>query len=233
MRAGPRSAVSVTLSTLLSGLLLLASLGVGGAGCSSGAGPEGALDRYSRALRRRDFGEAYEMMSSAFRSKISKDEFIRLMRDNPREVNETASRLAGHGDVEVSAELRYGLGDSMRLVQEDGRWKLATNPLAFYDQSSPRAALRSFLRAYRLGRFDVMLRFVPERYRTRMDVAKMKAQFQGPSKGAMEALMDMLEANVEEPILEERAGEARLSYGENLEVKFVREDGVWKLKDLD
>jgi hypothetical protein len=227
MRAGHWSAVSVAFATLLALVPLSA------AGCSSGAGPEGALDRYSRALRRREFGEAYEMMSSAFRSKISKEEFVRMMRENPREVAETAERLGGRGSIEVSAELRYGLGDTMRLVQEDGRWRLAANPLAFYDQSSPRAALRSFLRAYRLGRFDVMLRFVPERYRTRMDAAKMKAQFQGPSKEAMATLMDMLEANVEEPILEERAGEARLSYGENLEVKFVREDGLWKLKDLD
>lgn len=231
MRAGPSSAISLLLA--LSIVLPAALCGGLVTGCSGGAGPEGALDRYSRALRRREFGEAYEMMSSAFRAKISKEEFVRMMGDNPREVAETAERLSGRGSIEVSAELRYGLGDTMRLVQEDGRWKLAANPLAFYDQSSPRAALRSFLRAYRLGRFDVMLRFVPERYRTRMDVAKMKAQFQGASKDAMETLMDMLEANVEEPILEERAGEARLSYGENLEVKFVREDGVWKLKDLD
>jgi hypothetical protein len=225
MRIGPRFS--------LASALLAAVLALSATGCSGGTGPEGALDRYSRALRGREFDEAYEMMSSAFRAKVSKEEFIRMMKDNPREVSETADRLGGGGSVEVSAELRYGLGDSMRLVQEDGRWKLATNPLAFYDQSSPRAALRSFLRAYRLGRFDVMLRFVPERYRTRMDANKMKAQFQGPSKESMETLMDMLEANVEEPILEERAGEARLSYGESLEVKFVREDGLWKLKDLD
>jgi hypothetical protein len=231
MPAGSSSAVSRLLAFTLAAQLAAGSALV--AGCSSSAGPEGALDRYSRALRRREFGEAYEMMSSAFRAKVSKEEFVRMMRDNPREVSETAERLGGRGSIEVSAELRYGLGDTMRLVQEDGRWKLAANPLAFYDQSSPRAALRSFLRAYRLGRFDVMLRFVPERYRSRMDVAKMKAQFQGASKEAMETLMDMLEANVEEPILEERAGEARLTYGENLEVKFVREDGVWKLKDLD
>jgi hypothetical protein len=213
------------LSIAIAGLLWLA-------GCSRGSGPEGALDGYSRALRRREFGDAYGMMSSAFRAKISKDEFVRMMRENPREVSETAERLSSGGSLEVSAEFRYGLGDTMRLVQEGGRWKLAVNPLAFYDQTSPRAALRSFLRAFRLGRFDVMLRFVPERYRVRMDVDKMKAQFQGPSKDATEALIDMLEANVEEPIVE-RASEARMLYGERFEVKFVREDGLWKLKDLD
>ena len=40
------------------------------------------------------------------------------------------------------------------------------------------------------------------------------------------------EANVDEPIIE-RGNDARMSYGDRFEVKFVKEDGVWKLKDLD
>jgi hypothetical protein len=132
----------------------------------------------------------------------------------------------------VSAEFEYGLGDQMRLVQEGGRWRIATNPLAFYDQSTPQAALRSFIRAYRLERWDIMLHFVPNQWREKMDVAKLKAQFSGPSKDQMETLMNTLEANVDEPIVE-RGNDARMSYGEKYEVKFVKEDGVWKLKDLD
>lgn len=201
-------------------------------GCGTKGGPQGTLDSYGAALRRRDFGAAYDMMSSSFRARVSRDEFVRLLRDSPREVAETAERLAGRGTVEVSAELHYGMGDSLLLVQEGGQWRLASNPLAFYDQSSPRSALRSFLRAYRLGRYDVMLRFVPERYRVRMDVDKMKAQFEGVSKEPMDGLIDTLEASVGEPI-QERGNEARMAYGERFEVKFVREDGLWKIKDLD
>jgi hypothetical protein len=44
--------------------------------------------------------------------------------------------------------------------------------------------------------------------------------------------MNTLEANIEEPITE-RGNNARMQYGERFEVKFVKEDGVWKLKDLD
>jgi hypothetical protein len=120
----------------------------------------------------------------------------------------------------------------MHLVQEGGTWRVASNPLGFYDQSTPRSALRSFLRAYRLERWDVMLRFVPDKYREKMDVEKMKTQFQGPNKEQMQVLMNMLEANVDEPIVE-KGNEARMSYGERYEVKFQREDGTWKMKDLD
>ena len=172
-------------------------------------------------------------MSSSFRNKVSREDYVRMMRDNPREVDETADRLRGrHGSIEVSAEFEYGLGDQMRLVQEDGHWTIATNPLSFYDQSSPKAALRSFLRAYRLERWDVMLRFVPNAYREKMDAAKMKMQFTGGSKDQMESLMNTLEANVDEPIIE-RGNDARMSYGDRSTVQFVKEDGAWKLKDLD
>jgi hypothetical protein len=201
--------------------------------CAPSKGPSETLDKYGRALQNHDFGTAYDQMSSSFRGKVSRDEYVRMMRDNPREVDETADRLRGkHGSLEVTAEFEYGLGDSMRLVQEDGHWKIATNPLSFYDQSTPKAALRSFLRAYRLERWDVMLRFVPDQYREKMDPAKMKAQFTGPSKEQMDTLMNTLEANVDEPI-DERGNSARMAYGDKYEVKFIKEDGVWKLKDLD
>ncbi|HTJ40743.1 MAG TPA: hypothetical protein VL463_01565 [Kofleriaceae bacterium] len=203
------------------------------AACGPHTGPDMALDSYAHALHAQDFDAAYALMSSSFRAKVSRDEFVRMLKDNPREVQDTAARLDGrHEHLEVSAELAYGLGDSMRLVQENGHWRIASDPLAFYDQSTPHAALRSFLRAYRLQRWDVMLRFLPDKYREHMDVAKMKDQFEGQSREQTEVLMNMLEANVDAPIVE-KGNEARMSYGERNEVKFVREDGAWKLKDLD
>ncbi|MBX3157399.1 MAG: hypothetical protein KF773_15595 [Deltaproteobacteria bacterium] len=204
------------------------------ASCGGGRGPGLTLDKYGRALKNRDYGGAYDLMSSQFRGKVSREDYVRMMRDNPREVDETADRLRGkRGSLEVSAEFVYGnLGDKMLLVQEDGRWRVASNPLAFYDQSTPRNALRSFLRAYSLERWDIMLRFVPNSYRDKMDAAKMKTQFTGPSKEQMDNLMHTLEANVDEPIVE-RGNDARMSYGDRSTVQFVKEEGAWKLKDLD
>ena len=203
------------------------------AGCGAAKGPNQTLDKYGSALKNHDFGAAYDLMSSSFRGKVSRDDYMRMMRDNSREVNETADRLRGKkGSMEVSAEFEYGLGDAMRLVQEGGQWKIATNPLGFYDQSTPKAALRSFIRAYRLARWDVMLRFVPNSYREKMDSAKMQAQFTGPSREQMENLINTLEANVDEPIVE-RGNDARMTYGDRYTVQFLKEDGAWKLKDLD
>jgi hypothetical protein len=223
-RSAPRAHISVGLAV---GLAL--ALGA----CGRSQGPSQTLDRYGRALKNRNFAAAYELMSSSFRGKVSREDYERMMKDNPREVDETASRLRGkRGSLEVSAEFEYGFGDRMRLVQEDGKWRIAVNPLGFYDQSTPRDALRGFLRAYRLERWDIMMRFVPNAYREKMDEAKMKAQFTGPSREQLETLINTLEANVDEPITE-RGNDARMSYGDRFNVQFVKEDGLWKLKDLD
>jgi hypothetical protein len=48
----------------------------------------------------------------------------------------------------------------------------------------------------------------------------------------MENLINTLEANVDEPITE-RGNDARMTYGDRYAVQFLKEDGVWKLKDLD
>jgi hypothetical protein len=212
--------------------LCFASLAL--AGCPGArTAPATALDRYASALRGKNYEAAYALMSSEYRARVGKDEFVRLLRDNTSEVNDTAGRLSSRKrKLEVTADLTYGLGDTLHLIEEGGAWRIAENPLAFYDQSTPRAALRSFVRAYRLERWDVMLRFVPTSYAALMSPEKMQTQFAGERKDQMALLMTALEANVDQPIDEVGPSEARLRYGASQQVNFVREEGRWRLKDL-
>ena len=214
------------LNVVLIAVFLAASCG------GRGAGPNRTLNEYSRALERRDYNRAYELMSDEYRSRNSKEDFVRMLKDNPREVKETAGRLrSARGDLEITAELRYGLGDRLQLVREDGDWRISANPVDFYGQTTPREALRSFLRAYSLKRWDVLLRFVPQSYRERMTVETIKTQFDGESKEEIARTMAMIAANVDEPI-NENGNNAKLRYGDT-EVVFIREDRSWKIKDID
>ena len=193
--------------------------------------PVDTLRSYSAALTAGDYAAAYALMSEAYRRNHTKEEFQRQLDDSPREVKETARRLQGaYDDIEISAEFRYGLGDRMRLVREDGEWKIASNPIAYYSQDNPRAALRSFLRAYQLKRWDIMLRLVPNEYRQRMTAENVRDQFEGARAEEIAVMMNTLEANIDEPI-EEKGATARMKYGGNYEVQFVREDGQWKIKE--
>jgi hypothetical protein len=216
-------------------LVLVLAAAAALAACRGGGGEPGAvLESYGAALRARDYEAAYGMMSEAFRSKYSQDEFVRMMKQSGREAGETAARLdRGFRAIEISAEFSYGLGDTMRLVQEDGSWRIASNPLELYSQATPRDALRSFVRAYQLKRWDVMLGFVPTRYRERMTVAQVREQFDGSQREQIAAMMKTIAANLDAPIVEKGKGEAHMAYGERAEVKFALEDGRWKIQDLD
>jgi hypothetical protein len=221
--------VNIRVHVCVSVSLLVAAL----VACRPTSGPQATLDRYATALRKHDYGSAYDLLSAEYRSKVSREEFVKAMKDSPREVDDTANKLRSNvTSVEVAAEFSYGLGDSLRMVQEDGRWKIASDALNYYDQASPRNTLRAFVRAYQLQRWDIMLRFVPSAYASKMDAEKMKAQFTGPSKDQIEGLLSLLAANSNEPI-SENGNNALLTYGVDGEVTFVREDGVWKIKDLD
>jgi len=201
------------------------------AGCGGGAGrgPTSTLDAYASALDRGDWGAAYDMMSESFRAKTPRAEFNRMMAESRAEVRETSRRLRARGKLSMTAELHFGLGDTMRLVQEGGRWRVASNPVLFYSHATPRESLRSFLRAYRLKRWDVMLRFVPDAYAEKMTVDTLRKQFDDDEVASM---MNTLEANLEAPI-EDKGSHARMPYGDRYEVQFVREDGLWKIEDLD
>lgn len=215
--------------TALCGVALATAVGCG----APSKAPTTVLQQYSLALQQKKYDVAYALMSEQFRARHSKDEFVRMMKENDREVRETANRLKrAHKAFKVSAEFNYGLGDKMRLVQQDGRWRIATNPIHFYSHATPREALRSFIRAYNLKRWKVMLRYVPNKYRKRMNVDKMRKQFDGDNRESVASMMSMLEANLDQPIAD-KGNEARMPYGDHYEVKFLREEGQWKIQDLD
>jgi hypothetical protein len=199
--------------------------------CAGSSGPTSTLERYGAALERGDYEAAYALMSERFREEHSAEDFARMMEEGGREIGDIVHRLrSGHQTMEVSAEVRFDLGDSLRLVEEGGQWRIASNPIQFYDQTTPRDALRSFLRAYRLERWDVMLRLVPSAYRERMTVEMVEQQFRGSRAEEIAAMMDLLEANLDAPI-SEGGDEARMPFAERYETRFIREGRRWKIDE--
>jgi hypothetical protein len=212
-------------------LLVLAASACGGASASQ---PLAAVDAYAAALRAGDYGRAYELMSASYRREHGRDEFIRMMKESPEEVKLTATRLTASGRrVEVAARFVYDdLRDELPLVLEGGGWRIASDPLEFYPQDTPSQAVRSFVRAVELRRYDIVLRFVPSRWRQEMTEDKVREQFEGDKREEVAQMMRVLGAHLDNPI-EQDGDKARMPYGERFEVKLVREDGLWKVADPD
>ena len=199
----------------------------------SGASPEAALRSYARALREHRVGDAYAMMSEAYRRRVTREEFRRYFEDYPAEVRQTARALEEQrGEAQVEASVEYGEGESMRLAREAGTWRVVTDVVDFYDQSTPRSALRSFVRAMERRRYDVVLRLVPARDREGTTEEGVREALEGSGREEMERLLAYLREALDNPI-EEVGDRATMSYGERFRVQFLREEGRWLIDDPD
>lgn len=218
-----RAALPITLVLLLGGCPSL----------DAGTTPESTVAAFSGALREGRTGDAYSLMSDSYRRRVTLDEFRRYFRDYPAEVQQTARALSRPlGRAEQEAVVEYGDGESLRLVREHGDWRVATDVVDFYDQTTPRAALRSFVRAMERRRYDVVLSLIPEADREGMGEERMRETWEGEGREEVERLLNNLRAALDDPI-EEVGDRATMSYGDHFRVQFVREEGVWRIEDPD
>lgn len=197
------------------------------------ASPESSVRAFAEALEEGRFEAAYRQLGTAYRMRVPYAEFERHLREHPGEVR-TLVGMMSHVDEteEVRASVPFPDGDTLELVREDGRWRIVGNAVDFYDQSSPRAALRSFIRAMERRRYDVVLRFVPEADREGMTEEHMAEAWEGDAREEIDRLLANLRSNLDRPI-EVVGDRATMTYGDSFTVQFVREGDLWKIEDPD
>jgi hypothetical protein len=244
-----RRATFVLVTSVVGRGSLLVGLSALVLGCASPlhaapTGPSDALAAYSRALATGRANDAYRMLSDEARRSITLDAFARMVRENPDDVRELARALGRPASVPVvTARVQAPTGESLELVLEDGAWKLDGLALDRYGQSSPRQALEGFLRAYERGRFDVILRYVPDREleggpsgpgepRESLTAEKLKQAWTGPQRESIDAIVQAIRAALSTAVIEETQDRAAMAYGAGGTVSFVRERGRWKLANL-
>ena len=199
-----------------------------------GESPSVVVRQYVSALERGDYHNAYRLMSPEFRKRHSRESFAKMMGADQHRVRKWAQRVAGEEQsVLVEARLSTGGGETLRVVRGPGGWRIGEDPIAFYGQDTPRTALRSFIRAASNQRYDVMLRFVPKRWAKRMTAEKLRRVWLGPQRAKLEHMIATLRKNAASPIHTEGDDRATMPYANRLTVRFLREDGVWKIEDPD
>jgi hypothetical protein len=211
---------------------LIVLLALGCVGCVRAERPAAAVEVYADAVASGNYARAYDLMSAEYQRRVSREEFIKMLRESPADLREGARRLrAGAHALSVHASYVYeDTGEELRLVQEDGKWRFDVNPLDFYPQDTPRGALRSFIRAVELKRYDVLVRLVPKSYA--MTEAQLRTQFEGPMAKEVAALLGRLRGALDAPV-DLHGDQASILYGDRQEIRFRREDGVWKIEDFD
>lgn len=201
--------------------------------CTGATSPQATTSAYARALADERFADAYSLLSRVERQNLSLEEFVRLARRNSAEIRELAVALEeASATPEVRTTLPLSDGRQLLLVLENGRWKVDGSALEVYPQHAPRAALLSFVRAYDRGRFDVLLRFVPDKDLIGLDEKKLEVSWRGELKTDMDGTVEALRIAAPEMPIEILGDRAAMGYGSVGTVELVLEHGVWKIQDF-
>ncbi|MCS6799998.1 MAG: hypothetical protein NZ898_16030 [Myxococcota bacterium] len=195
--------------------------------------PDQTLRELARAIRERRADAVWALLSAEQRSRLSVADVEARLRADPHELRELAAALERPDDEPaIVARVVLATGDAVDLTFEDGAWRIDASLLDYYDQSTPRAALRSFVRAVERGRYDVVLRLVPDADREGLDEDQLRRAWSGEGRESIERLVAILRSNLDRPI--EVVGDtATMAYGDRFVARLVREDGRWKIEDPD
>jgi hypothetical protein len=185
---------------------------------------------YARALRARDATAAYALLSPADQAALGPEEFARRLRENPAEADELATQLERAAPPRLVATVQLEDGTQLALERRARGGFRVLDPLSrFYSQASPRAALHSFIRAVERERWDVILALMPNADRAGLDAASLGRSLT-TRREELSRLVALLATERDSPI--ELIGDrATMPYAESFTVRFVREDGLWKIED--
>ena len=195
-------------------------------------GPATTLQAFGAALARGDLRGAYALTSTDFQRRTPYETFAAGLGTNAADTKDLGNRLTEQAArVAPRVDVQLAQGESLSLVLEAGRWRLDGPAPEPWGQRTPRAALRTFVRALGERRYDIVLRLVPRRHRADLTVEKLR-QYWEAHQDETKAMLGRLQAALGAPIVES-GDEAHMPYGPELEMVFAREDGVWRIEDPD
>ena len=208
--------------------------------------PSDTLRAYASALQDGRPDDAYALLSRAARQQVPLEAFRRSLaagRDDALELAKSIERPSV--PATITASLALPNGDRLELVLEDGQWKVTAAAVDWYSQATPRRAAETFLGALAKKRWDVLIRLVPDLEREGVPIGsederaapaltpeRLKEAWEGPQAQEMALVAKALGAALPTAAIEEQGDVASLAYGPGATVSFVRENGVWKIRDF-
>jgi hypothetical protein len=195
--------------------------------------PAAIVASFGAALARGDLPGAYRLTSGAFQRRMPYQAFAAVLSAAGAESVALGQRLVAEAAVVAPrVEVTLQLGEQVPLVLQDGGWRIDGLVYEPWGQATPRAAVRTFIRALDARRYDVVLRLVPDRYRPGLSADRLRTFWEGDHNDEHRAMLTRLRAAAQAP-LTETGDEARLLVAPDRVVRLVREAGLWKIEDLD
>jgi hypothetical protein len=202
-------------------------------GCAHApATPADALAAFGAALARGDLRAAYGMTSLELQQRMPFQAFAAGLEGPGAEAAALGRRIAAEAPrIPPRVEIELAAGERVPLVFEAGAWRVDGPVYQAWGQETPRAAVRTFVRALDARRYDVLLRLIPDRDRGALTAEQLRAFWEGRDAEAHRRLLERVRAALAAPLVE-AGDEAHLPLAGDGEVRLAREPAGWKIEGL-
>lgn len=200
------------------------------AGCATSPGPRDTLTAYRDALAKKDAAAIAKLESSSLRARHDAAA-LQAALQSQAEVSALLADLAAPVMVE-SAELTLKSGRRVRLVREDGAWRVVEGGIDRWLPETPGGALAAFFSAVDARRLDEVRRFIPDEGQANLaDDAALLRHLEAQKERIAAARAGL------EPLGDRSAivsgDEAIIRYAPGKAARLVRQSGVWRIADLE
>jgi hypothetical protein len=189
------------------------------------------LDKYQSALKVKNARLLASLSDSTFREIYDQQTLKAYLAKHPEDA-ESMAKILGEKSVAtaIRAHIELASGHTVHLVLEDGEWRIQAGGIPLDRSDSPKASLDSFFRAFHDGRLDVLRRLIPQSHASRyIDDVQLEAHLNS-IRGRVANAQNRISTKAKVSI---RGDSAEIPYGEGWRVLFVKEENVWKIKDLE
>jgi len=195
-------------------------------------GPGEALAAFGAALARGDLRGAYALTSADLQRRLPFEAFAAGFQGPSADPATLGQRIAAEATrVPPRVEVALQTGEPVPLVFEGGQWRVDGPVYEAWGQETPRAAIRTFVRAIDARRYDVLLRLVPDRERGALTAERLRSFWETVDVATHRRLLVELRAALAAPLVE-AGDEAHLPLAGGGEVRLAREASGWKIEDL-
>jgi hypothetical protein len=210
---------------------LVVALAAGGC-AHAPATPGEALAAFGEALARGDLRAAYGMTSADLQRRVPFEAFSAGFQGPAADPATLGRRIASEsGQVAPRVQVELAAGERVPLVFEAGQWRVDGPVYEAWGQETPRAAIRTFVRALDARRYDVLLRLVPDRFRGAMTPERLRSFWEESDADAHRRLLAKVRTAATAPLVES-GDEAHAPLTDGGEIRLVREPGGWKIEGL-
>jgi hypothetical protein len=195
-------------------------------------GPQSVLLEYTRHLKSKQTGQAYDLLSSGTKKHLDQKELQRFLAEHGQRLADALEALFEASDVAVTlrATLRSEKGEEVQLVREKGAWRIESGALVPPTNATPEGAVDRFLLAIEAKNCEALVQCAPPAARARLARNQLLTGCRDQIGTLQETAAQIRAAGIKPVKVSDKRAE--ITYMGTHKLIVIEYDGRWYIEDL-